>query len=328
MTDRPGTVQRVTRLIESIAQKASGFPPDRWRTPLLLIAALLFVGGAVTTATRVDLAWSELRWPWLVAATVFGTPAAITVNAMEFQLSGRAIGARIAFPRALGVSITATAANQLPVPGGALVRVQALRQAGHRYRHAVGSTMAIAFAWVAVALLLAGAVVTASGHPSSGALLAAAGIPPAIFMLLIAWRAFPAGGRPRLIVKVLGVEVLSVLADALRLHMVLLGMNQDVGFATPLLIALAGVIAAVAGIFPSGLGMREALAAALVPLAGVSASIGFLAAAVSRVLGLTLLAPVTVAVALRARRESPEPTDSDHDAGLNLASGEPRSEPA
>jgi uncharacterized membrane protein YbhN (UPF0104 family) len=294
-----------SRLIE-LAKRLSDFPPESWRTPLLLIAAGVFLIGGAFAVMRSDITWSELRWTALVAAAVIGVPATLMVNALEFQLSARAIGSRVGLLDASRIAVTASAANLLPIPGGALVRIQALRQSGHAYRHAVSATLAIGVAWVAVAFLGAGLVVTARS-PGPGVILTAIGAALLLATLALARVAFVPGRRARLVIAVLGVEILSVVVGAARLHLILIAVGADLGWATPMLLTLATVVSAAIGIAPSGLGLREALGGLLAPIGGATASLGFSASAIDRVISLFVIGPIAVGLAFAGRRRRASP---------------------
>ena len=54
------------------------------------------------------------------------------------------------------------------------------------------------------------------------------------------------------------------------------------------------IAASAVGFLPGGIGLREVIAAGLAPLVGLPASLGYLSAALDRVVGLTVLVPVTL----------------------------------
>lgn len=290
--ERAGLKDKVTTSALRIAELLSRFPPPRLRQPLLAVAAAVFVLGGTLAARRLDLAWEELGWVWLVLASIVGVPLAILANTMEFQLSGRVIGARIGLTAALKVSVLSSAANLLPIPGAAVVRIQALRQGGQPYSRATFTTALMGAAWVGVAASAAGALLVARGIFVHGAVWAAAGASLLVVSFLVAARRLPHGRRVQFTLAVIGVEALSVVVSAFRLYVVLLAMDEQATITAATLLALAGVLASAVGIFPGGLGLRELLSALLLPVAGGAAAAGFLASAVDRIVGLAVHAPL------------------------------------
>ncbi len=58
--------------------------------------------------------------------------------------------------------------------------------------------------------------------------------------------------------------------------------------------------------FPGGLGLRELLSASLGPLIGLSATVGFLAAALDRLVDVVVYGPLAIAVGISERRRETE----------------------
>ena len=272
----------------------SSFPPPRWRRPLLAGAAVVFLVGGVYFATRLDTEWSALGWWWLFLASVVGVPLTVLANALEFQLSARLLEGRVTFSASIKVAVLSTAANLLPIPGGALVRVQALKRSGHGYGVATYATGILAGSWVGVAALLTGVVLLAFGYLAAGAAWTVAGATILGMVFALATRRIRSGRRLWFMFAVLGVELLSVGVSGLRLFLVLIALGEAASLPGAALLAFASVAAAAVGIFPGGLGLREVLAATLIPIAGIPAAAGFVASAIDRVLGLLVHAPLAV----------------------------------
>lgn len=290
----------------------SGFPPPRLRRPLLGLAACVFLIGSVVAVDRLHLAWSDVGWRWIVLASALGVPLTIVGKTVEFQLSGRIIGAEFDFPTALRVSVLSTAANLLPIPGSVLVRIQALRQAGNRYSRATFATAVMGFAWVGVAATAAGGFLIAFGLLITGLGWGLTGLALLGVTFSLANTRLRSGTRIRFTAMVIGVETLQVCVGALRLYLVLLALGEPASLTAASLLTLASVLASAAGVFPGGLGLRELLATILIPLAGMAAAAGFLASAVDRIVGLAVHAPLAAAYALRREhRRSEPPADCD-----------------
>ena len=289
-------------------------PPPRWRGVILLVAVSIFVGGVVLSLGELDVTVADVTWWPLVVVAVLGTPVTVLANAAELRAMARAIdpGLTVSWRRAVQVVVVATAANVLPLPGGAVVRVHALKVAGMTVPRATAVNLVAAVLWVAAAVTLAG--LAALGYaPAAGGLAVAIGVAGAAVGLL-ALRSLarrPAWGAAA---ALLGVEVVTTLAHAARLFLVLLALDVEVVAAQALVLGAAAPLAAAAGIFPSGLGLAELLSAVLAPAVALSAASGFAATALVRVIGLAAIAPMALLLGfgeLRTVGETAEAQVSD-----------------
>lgn len=98
---------------------------------------------------------------------------------------------------------------------------------------------------------------------------------------------------------VVGVETLAVGIGAFRLYLILLALGEPATLTAATLLTLASVLASAIGVFPGGLGLRELLASALIPLADLGSAVGFLASAVDRIVGLAVHAPMAILYSFR-----------------------------
>ncbi|HSK15804.1 MAG TPA: hypothetical protein VK915_06505 [Gaiellaceae bacterium] len=280
-------------------------PSPRTQRVLLIVAALVFFVGGWYALRSLDVAFEDIRWVPLLVAGVVGVPLTQLANTFEYVLSARMLGHRVAFMPAVQLTTVATAANLLPIPGAFLVRVQGLRTMGSHYRGALASTAVIGLAWIGVSALLAAVLLAVSGSWVPAVILGAAGVP--LLVVAHAWltRAVPVRAeRRRLAALILAVELFAVVTNAGRLVLILVALGVEASLGQALVLAVSSSLAAAAGILPGGFGLRELIAAALAPLVGLPASAGFAATAINRVIGIVVLAPVTVALALRSQPRS------------------------
>lgn len=281
------------KLISRLAAKE---PSGARRWALVLAAGAFFVVAFVGLMTLPPLP-GHIRWVGLVLATVAGAPASLLANAYEFRLTGLATGQRISMAAAARVSVVASAANLVPLPGGLIVRARDLQRRGTPPRRAVEATILVGFIWVATSLLAAGVIGAITGNAgvwaTGGALLAAVAI-----VVVAGWIVQGRGSVPSVpwTAKVVVVETASVGANALRYVLVIWGLGGGVRVAPAAYLALAATLASAAGIFPAGLGLREALAGLLGPLAGLDASTAVTVAAVDRLLGALAIGVLAIAV--------------------------------
>jgi hypothetical protein len=293
-------------------------PSRRVRSLLLLVAGTGVLIGVVLSARGLDLRLSDLRWAPLLVAAVLATPATIALNALELRVMAATVAAtdapRLSWLGATRATVLATAANLLPLPAGALIRIQAVRSVGASTARATTVNLAGAGAWVGAGLLLAGlaAVGTSTTLALTGVAIGLAAIAVAAAMVqrvaTSAWVSWAA--------RLGAVELATVVVHGLRLWLVLLGLDVAADLRQALVLGAAAPLAAAAGVFPSGLGLAEVLTALLAPVAQLPEAAGFLATAVGRVIGLVVTAPIALALGLReavgrAREASPADPDDD-----------------
>jgi hypothetical protein len=307
----------VTRLLAWLGRWRT--PPPRWRGVILLLAVSLFVGGVVVSVRELDLDAATIRWWPLVLVAVLGTPATIVTNAAELRAMGRCLDATRPLPPELSwwaatrVVVVATAANVLPLPGGALVRVHALRSAGSTVPRATGVNVVAALVWVAIAISVAGAAALTRA-PVLGAIglgVGSLGVVASLALLrpmATRWAWAP-------VIQLVVVEVVTTLIHAVRLYGVLLGLGIAVVPAQALVLGAASPLAAAAGVFPSGLGLAELLSALLAPAVALSAAGAFAATAVARIIGLGATAPLALMLGVRDLLPAAADLDASEDRG-------------
>jgi hypothetical protein len=285
------------------------------RRALFVVAVSIFAGSTVWAVRTLDGVPLADGWPALLALTAALALGAFAVNAVEFAVSARLLSARASAADAFKVSILGSAANVLPIPGAALVRAGALRRMGLELRSAVAVTATVGLAWVATGALIAGTLLLGSTQAVVGAACLAGGIAAyaVAFGLLVVQIGLPAARSGILLVA--GVELASVGLNVVRTWVVLRTLGVDAELVEAAAIGVAGIVASAAGLFPGGLGLREALSAAIAAVVGLPAAMGVLVATVDRVVGYVTLAAATgvlLALGVRPRQEAAAATaDTD-----------------
>lgn len=265
----------------------------------MVLAVLLFAAAAVFGLRRFPREPGDLRWVPLLVGALAGVFPTVALNALEYVMMGRIVGRRVRWVPALRVTVLASAANVLPLPGAVLVRVQGLADLDVPYGRAVGSAGIIGVAWVATTVLAAGTLQVAYGSLLLGLVAALAGLLGLVTGY--AWLFRRVGSEaPTLGLRILGIETAFVGVSAGRMLLLLWGLGSDAGWAEATALTVAGALASALGFFPGGLGLREVLAAGIGPLVGLPASTGVLAA-VARRLGSFVMLGLT-ALVLAARR--------------------------
>jgi hypothetical protein len=266
-----------------------------------------------------------VRW-WLFALLIVTTPIGVAFNAAEYQVSALLVGHRVSIVAASRVAVLGSAFNLLPVPGAVMVRTQALKEAGHSYKRAIGTTG-----------------VTGAGYLGMGFAAAAFALIPSrpgvaviFFGVAVLFSALTYVGvrvyvRHRVLwysVIVLAVEMGSVVIKSAGFLIVGRAIGYDVTFGQSLVVNLSIVVTAAIGILPGGLGLRELLAGVLSPLAGLPVSVGLVITSFARVLGLIALAAmagILYAIPEHAA-EDQEALDAAHDMEAELVPPQPRQE--
>lgn len=273
--------------------------PPRERRILSIALVILVVGTWI--AYRQLPSAVTLQWHLIALAVLVGVPLTIGFNAAEYATSGAVVGYRVAPREALQISVLGSAANLLPLPGAALVRVRGLRRRGSGYGRAAMSTSIIGLAWLGTAALVAGAFqLLGDLSRGVGAVLVGAG--------LLAWlmassllahkssrSALPIG------LRIMAIELGAVLISTLRLYLVLEALGIGTSFWQAAVLTVSAALASAVGFFPAGLGLRELISSVLGPLASIPAASAFLATAVDRLLDLAVLLPLALLLVMSGR---------------------------
>ena len=128
--------------------------PRAQKAILWLVVALLAI--SVFLAIRNLPQDLGLKHPaYLLGVGLLGVPIMIIANVLETRASARYLGMNFSWYKCLHISVIASAANILPLPGGAMVRVATLHAAGVKLASAGGITTAIAFMWLGLSLTYA-----------------------------------------------------------------------------------------------------------------------------------------------------------------------------
>jgi hypothetical protein len=286
-------IARALDLAAGLRRRLTRRPSRRAQAVVLVTALALFVAVSVWSWRELDVTADELRLMPLALLLLVLVPATIAANAAELGVTGRMLGVRLAPMLLVRTVVVATAANLLPIPGAAMVRVHALRTAGCRLGAATSITVVTALLWIAWSAVAAGVALLISGRPWSGTAFVAAG-------LLLMGGAVVALGRQRDLatslrrgfVMVTVVELALIAVSALRLLAVLATLGVSADLVQALALAVSGALAAGTGVFPGGLGLTEAISGALGPLVGLTVATGVLATAFNRIAGLIVTAPI------------------------------------
>jgi len=266
---------------------------------LFLVPALaIFVGGTAYCAATLELRLSDLAPVWL-AALIAMVPLSFVYAAVNLKYVAACAGQHIRFAPAFKVSAIAQFSELLPIPGGALVRGNALVQAGIPIGTAAMLVLVSALLWVSTGAIVTGYVIGLGA--SSGMMLAGAGL--AVLMACAAWFWHFAG--PAWALVAIGLRIVGLAITALRIVIAFRALGLEVSPLETVPFAFATILGSASSLAPGGLGISEALAATMAMTVAVSAQAAFLAVGLNRIIGLTFSGLVTLLV-LRSR--SPQAT--------------------
>jgi uncharacterized membrane protein YbhN (UPF0104 family) len=266
----------------------------------LLGAAIALCIIAVAVAMGDLPARDDIRPAWIPVAAACAV-ATIVANSIEFRMMGTFVGSTIGFVPALRVSTMSSAANILPIPGAALVKIQALRREAVGLGPATAATVGVGLIWVGTGFLLTALLAFAAGRVGFG-LSTAAG---AAASLGAGYLLVPkVSNRHWRDVSLLVVfEIAATGLTILRLFATL-GALGGSSWTQAAALALTGIISTAVAIFPGGLGVREALSAGIAGFVDLDPGLAVVVVALDRVISLAVLAAMAGAVAANARRQA------------------------
>lgn len=276
---------------------------------ILGIALVVFV--VISVASLMNLPDTprspDLRYALPIIVLTVGT---LVVNGLEFKVAGLLASRRIPLDLAIQTSVLSSAANVLPIPGAALVRVRALREVEVTYKRAIVSTSVVGIAWLGASAVGAGVLLVWEGFTVAGLAMIVGG---AVAMVIgpIVMRTAD--------MRVLGwltvVEFSSMAITTLRLYFIAQATGLDVSISSAATLGLSGVLASAAGLFPGGLGLREGLSAAMAPLTDSNASVAVVISALDRIVFYVVLAMAALILIVVRRRHANDPLPEVADDG-------------
>jgi hypothetical protein len=266
---------------------------------LLAVAVVVFIVGVVFSYVSLPDFTRAPVWGLMALVALVGVPLTLAANTAEYVLSVRLLGYRISLEPAIRVSLLAAAANLLPIPGSVLVRTQAMRGLGAKTGRALATSTLVGVAWLATGAALTGGFLFVHGRLAAGAVTVIVGLILLGATLFLSARLDPARAVT-ISAQLLVVEAASVLVKAARLYVILHALHYQVGMDQAMALTMAAVVSTASGFFPGGLGATELLSAAVSPLVGIPAAVGLLAAAIDRLIQLTLLGLLSGALLRRS----------------------------
>lgn len=271
---------------------------DQWRLYGLAGALLLFGGGLYWAASSIGDIWSRLSIAHLALLLAIGAPVGMILNSIELYAMSRIAGGPIGWRRSLEVTVYTSAANMLPLPGGALAKVAALKAHGAGLGRGSAVLLLTYAVWGGLAFLYSAGALWYLGQTQ----LAAAFLAPALGFVAVCGAGAARYAAWRLVGVIALARLVSFPIEALRYLLAMAALGTSVAFAQGSVFVVASFIGSAVMLAPSGLGVGETVVALLAPLIKVDPAIGFIGAAVGRaawMTGLMLTAVALLIVGLR-----------------------------
>lgn len=279
----------LTALRRLLDQRAQPLSP-RIRNSLLAVSAIGVIGASVWAWNSSGLSTSDINWVPLAVAFLVAAPASLILKALEFRVAAGVAGQHPSRRRSLDVAVVSSAANLLPLPGSLLVTVRSLSEDGSTYGKAIAASAVPGLAWLGITGLVGGVAIGIEGTLWLAVVVVAAGIGAMTGATVLFNSTAPTEGRARLGATILIVEAGWLAVSAVRLGLAVSALGVSIEPTQAVALSVAGALTVAIGFFPGGLGVREALIAALAPLIGLPFDTGVLLGSLDRVVWLAFLA--------------------------------------
>jgi len=254
----------------------------RWRVHLIVAAAALFAVGLGVSIGSLDLTWNQVSIGPALLILCFLGPLTLVMASISLQLSASTVGQQISFRDGLAVSAIGSIAELLPLPGGAMVRGAALMRAGAGVRDSTWIVMLTAVLTLSMATALGSAPLIAVGSGLGYLFLAAGSGGTLVSVVWIARRA-----RTSLALAMVALRLVILVLGVARVSAAFAAIGLAIRPIEAALFVISSALGNAVSIVPAGLGISEAIAAALALLVEMPPAAAFVAVALDRVLTLS-----------------------------------------
>lgn len=269
--------RRVARLKEISSRPAV-------RVVLFVIMVPLFGAALVLAWRRADISLASLDFlPML--GVVAAVPVGVLVSTWQVREIARIGGVGVRWWRALRVVTLSSLSTLLPMSSGTVVRGGAVVVWGVPVRTAGIVMMLDGMIWACVAFLFSSVAAFTSGAPDLGVGLLTGGLLVLPMAMLLA--RLPPGRRGR--GELVLARFTGILVQVGRLYACFHALGYGIRIAEASTLIAAGPLASLFFFLPGGLGVEEGFISAVAATMGLSAAGAFLAAALNRLIGLSVL---------------------------------------
>ncbi len=249
------------------------------------LAAVAFGAGLIASYIVTPDLLDNISWTPFFVVMFVAVPLSIVLSALEMMLTGRLLAQDFSFNQAIKISILGGAANMLPLPGGTVVRIAALREKGTAVANGLRATIVVGIIWLGVAFSFSG-IWLLGFSALAGLVMLVSGAAALAFGFLYGLKTY---SNPGVLSQITAVKLTASVLEAIQIMLCLQALGISAGFAVAATLSASGVAGSAVSIVPAGLGVREVVSATLASIIGLSAAYGFLAASLNRVAGLVVL---------------------------------------
>lgn len=259
----------------------------------LIIALIAFAAGLVVALNSVDLL--RIKLPFLLAYALVLVPLGFVLQCCELRLLAKAGNASLSWHEAIEVVIYSKAATLLPVPGGFMTRVAALKVKGVPV--AKSSLIILLFTGIFGTIAFTYAAIWLAPHPLAVGFLfvALAGL---MTCMILATRVKV---RWSIIAQEVGLRILGVALETIGLVCAFASIGVSAEVQQTGVMVVASFVGLLVNIVPAGIGIKEGVIALLSPYVGIAPALGFLAAALTRVIDFAWMGLLAILQIWRAR---------------------------
>lgn len=302
------STQSISARIAALIDRATEWAMERrerLRTFGLIGALIVFVVGLVLAVRATPELGSELKIAPLLLLILLSAPLGTVLNTIELHALSRIAGGPMSWRTSLELTVFTSAANLMPIPGGALTKLAGMK--AHGVGYGVGSAMVVLsfMVWGALAFLYSGAALALLGAMPMAATFALAGVA----LLTVSAFGFARFRSWRMVGIVAGMRIVSFAVDAWRFQLALIAIGVSASYLQCSVFVVVAFIGSAVVIVPQGLGVSEAAGALIATFVGISAGYGFIATAIQRVVRLVGLALIAVGFILIGRKPQSAATD-------------------
>jgi uncharacterized membrane protein YbhN (UPF0104 family) len=259
-------------------------------------ALLLFVAGFVWSIHQTPQFGFKAIAPLLILL-LLSAPAGTLLNTVELHALSRIAGGPMSWRSSFDLTVVASAANMLPLPGGPLAKLAGMKAHGTGYGTASAMILLSFLLWGGLAFLYSGVAILLFGHTRIASLFfffSFALLAGSVF-------AFARFGKWQFVSVVAATKLAYFILEALRYMFALMAIGASISFLQGSAFAIASFVASAIVVAPQGLGVNEAAAAAVSTIVGISAGLGFVAAGTIRIARLIGMAVIAAAFLLLDR---------------------------
>jgi uncharacterized membrane protein YbhN (UPF0104 family) len=213
---------------------------------------------------------------------VVGVPVALLLNTAEYRCIARSVEIELPWRESFVTATAASLANMLPIPGAAAVRTAAMVRRGGSLLRAGEVNALAAIVWVAIAGML---VASSFGDRLGSGFAVAALIVGCAAALVLSSIRLASISNWAIVTEMSLIEAAKVAVSGARLYLAFRVIDSPISVGDSMAIGASHALASIAGFFPAGLGLREALAGGLATMVHVDAETAVAATIVDRLAG-------------------------------------------